>query len=195
MIAFHGKKSVKDFYVARVAGHEMADEIVQSYGYWKDGRGCGVGCSVHSDQHSSYENELGIPVALAYLEDGMFEAMPKEEARTWPLRFLEAIPVGADLSLVPKQYLVWMLRDLLTIGDLAADVRTGVEGMAVLMENSLRGDEPSETEWSEAERAAWDARDARAAWAAWDAARATHALRHSEKLLELLAAAPVTVTA
>ncbi len=46
-----------------------------------------------------------------------------------------------------------------------------------------------------AARAAWAARASWAAWAAWDATRASHALRHSEKLLELLAAAPVPASA
>lgn len=74
LVAWHGQQTTKDFYVARVRQHMLGDEIIQGV-YWEDGRGCGVGCSVHSSDHSLYETDLGIPVQLAYLEDSLFEGM------------------------------------------------------------------------------------------------------------------------
>ena len=68
LIAFHGKQSVKDFYIERVRAHAAADEIIHGK-YWENGKGCAVGCTIHSRTHARYETELGIPLALARLED------------------------------------------------------------------------------------------------------------------------------
>lgn len=96
MRAFHGDASVKDKYVKRVEAHAKADEIIRGK-YWEDGKGCAVGCTIEGKEHRRYETELGIPEAIAHVEDYLFERMPNEDAMTFPLRFLEAIPVGADL--------------------------------------------------------------------------------------------------
>jgi hypothetical protein len=110
MIAYHGKQEIKDQYLARVKAHRAADELIKGT-YWENGKGCAVGCTVHSNQHASYETELGIPRLLARLEDGIFERLPNDLAMTWPERFLDAIPVGKDLSLVWPKFAHWMLLD------------------------------------------------------------------------------------
>jgi len=110
LISFHGKQEIKDKYVARVKAHSMADEIVQGK-YWENGKGCAVGCTVHSDNHSAYVDELGIPRIIARLEDRIFEGLTNEGAKTFPLEFLEAIPVGVDLEPVWRNFLVWLLVD------------------------------------------------------------------------------------
>jgi hypothetical protein len=110
MSAFLGKQETKDFYIARVRAHREADQLVKGF-YWERGKGCAVGCTVHSGNHAAYETELGIPRILAKLEDGIFEALSNGEAMAWPEKFLSAIPVGADLSLVWPRFAVWMLVD------------------------------------------------------------------------------------
>lgn len=104
MRAFHNDAAIKAMYLARVQAHRAADEIAQGF-YWQGGRGCAVGCTIHGDDHAAYERELGIPRMLARLEDRIFEGLPLAEAKNWPLRFLEAVPVGADLSRVGPQFL------------------------------------------------------------------------------------------
>ncbi len=181
LLAFHGDPKIKAKYLTRVRAHRAADQLVQGYGYWRDGKGCAVGCTIHGDSHTTYETELGIPWQIAVIEDDLFEAQPVELARTWPERFLKAIPVGADLSLVGKRWYAWLVRDLLNLPELPEDAARAVRGMADLMDRSLAGDEPSATQWREAESAAWDAWDARHAWAArhaWDA-WAAWAARHA----------------
>lgn len=111
LVAYHGDPAVKARYLARVRMHRAQDELVQGYGYWKDGKGCAVGCTVHGADHYAYETELGIPVFLARIEDGLFESLPTEEARAWPEAFLEAIPVGANLYVAYWQFMVWLLID------------------------------------------------------------------------------------
>jgi len=110
MIAFHGDPAIKERYLARVRAHILADEVIHGV-YWENGRGCAIGCSVHSSNHAAYETELGIPRILARLEDGIFEAMSNGRAKQWPEQFLSSIRVGADLSLVWPKFAVWLLVD------------------------------------------------------------------------------------
>jgi hypothetical protein len=116
MIAFHGKEEIKKFYLNRVQEHIDLDEIVKGV-YFEDGepgkrKMCGVGCTIHSSDHLNYETELGIPQILAKLEDSIFEKLPNEVAKTWPLRFLESINVGADLSKVWAKFMIFILTDI-----------------------------------------------------------------------------------
>jgi hypothetical protein len=110
LLAFHGDPAIKAHYLARIAAHEAADEIIKGF-YWEDGKGCAVGCTIHSSSHDRYETELGIPQALALLQDGLFEVLPNGDAKTFPRLFLGAIPVGADLALVVPRFLHWLLVD------------------------------------------------------------------------------------
>lgn len=102
--AFHGDPDVKATYLARVEAHRQADEIVQGV-YWEHGKGCAVGCTIHSDDHARYETELGVPTTLARLQDRIFEGLPRTEAKEFPAAFLAAIPVGADLTKVAPRFL------------------------------------------------------------------------------------------
>ena len=110
LLSFHGKQEIKDYYVARVQAHYMADEIIQGV-YWQEGKGCAVGCTIHGDDHGDYEGVLGIPRILARLEDRLFEGMTNSDAKEFPLAFIQAVPVGVDLTPVWKNFLVWMLVD------------------------------------------------------------------------------------
>lgn len=99
MLAFKNDPKIKAKYVKRVRDHYKADEIVQGV-YWKNGKGCAVGCTIEGSDHNHYKTELGIPSELAYLEDRFFEELNNGDAKEFPLRFLKAIKPGADLSLV-----------------------------------------------------------------------------------------------
>lgn len=113
MRAFHNDPKVKAFYLIRVRAHRAADEIRQGLGYWDGKMGCGVGCTIHGDNHGEYEHRLGIPRILGKLEDNIFEGLPFVRAMMWPEEFLEVIPVGADLSCVWPAFAVWVLETLL----------------------------------------------------------------------------------
>lgn len=110
LIAYHGDKAIRKKYLDRVKAHYKADEIIHGT-YWQDGKGCAVGCTVHSNSHEAYETELGIPRLLARLEDGIFESLQNGRAKEWPVQFLSAIKVGADLSDIWPQFAVWLLID------------------------------------------------------------------------------------
>lgn len=217
MLAYHNDPKIKSKYLHRVRAHRKADEIVQSYGYWKNGRGCAVGCTIHGDTHKSYETELGIPEELAFLEDHFFENMKSAEAKEWPARFLKSIRPGANLSRVYDFWSAWNLEDpkdgvITLVSDKFPDIQRIIRETAQDCRDGRRVHEDKRAEAAEAARAAraaeaagaaWAARAARAAWAAeaaraagaaeaaWaaEAAGAAYYDRASNKLIELLEAA------
>ncbi len=91
--SFHGDPGVKIKYVERVKAHAAADQLIRGAG-WENGKGCAVGCTLEAYDHSRYPIELGIPEWVAFLEDTVFEGSSKKFAMTWPVRLLEAVPVG-----------------------------------------------------------------------------------------------------
>jgi len=109
--SFHGSEQVKQKYLTRVRDHRKADEIVQGQYYWKDGKGCAVGCTLHSSNHWCYEDELGVPNHLAYIQDRLFEHLPNAEAKMFPEQFLEIIPIGVDLYPVLWTFMLFTLLD------------------------------------------------------------------------------------
>jgi hypothetical protein len=112
MKAFHGDKEVKRKYLARVSAHAKADEIVKGR-YWENGKGCAIGCTIHSSNHNAYEKELGVPKWLAIVEDVLFEGMLMNSAQKWPEQFLKAINVGANLEQVKTPFLIFILKNSL----------------------------------------------------------------------------------
>lgn len=187
MLAFHNNKAVKKKYLDRVNAHQLADEIMQGYGYWNNGKGCAVGCTLHSGDHGAYETELGIPRILARLEDGIFENLPNDLAKTWPARFLKAVPVGADLFLVWPKFAVWMLTDekrgVLQFAKTDAQ-REAIQTVSDMYLFKIEGADIDRDDWLEAKSAA-DAAYANAYASA--AARTDWRIAQSKKLLELLA--------
>ena len=180
LLAYHNDPKVKRKYLARVQAHQRADQLVQGYGYWKadvhgEMRGGAVGCTLHSDHHSQYPIELGIPEELAYLEDHFFESLPAEVAKKWPARFLSSIKPGADLSRTYDLWSAWNLIDptdgvINLVSDKFLDVQKIVRETGKACLNGTR------------------VSAAEAAWAAW-AARGAYYSRAADKLIELLKAA------
>ena len=180
MKAFHGDPKVKEKYLARVKAHREADEIVKGQ-YWENGKGCAVGCTIHGQAHLAYEKELGIPIQIAHLQDFLFENLPNEEAKDFPVDFLEAIPVGEDLKPVLHQFLYWLLVDpedgviQYAQDEKEEQVKEAILSVADLYSRVMNGQEVTNEQWSAtwtaARGAAWSA--ARAAWAAaWAASEA-----------------------
>ena len=179
MQAFHNSQNIKDMYVARVRAHAEADEIKQGY-YWKNGKGCSVGCTLHVDYaaHDRYETELGIPRAIARLQDRIFEGLSNEEAKKFPLAFLEAIQPGADLSGVLPRFFIWLLSDEKhgTMQWASEEGKVATRAVVDLYRRQLTGEMITRSEWRAAAYAAAHAAAADADYAAdaaaYDAAAA-----------------------
>ena len=110
MLAYHSDPKIKTVILQQLRAHAKADEIVKGK-YWSEGKGCAVGCTIHSGLHVDYETRFGIPQMLAWLEDTIFERLPNERAKEWPIQFMSAIVPGVDLSLVGWKFLHWILTD------------------------------------------------------------------------------------
>jgi hypothetical protein len=171
MLAYHNDPKIKTDILAQLARHRVADEIVKGR-YWEDGKGCAVGCTLHSGNHAEYETRFGIPQMLARLEDCIFEGLPVEDARQWPERFMGAIQPGADLSRVGWQFLHWLLTDeTVNPGISHPSVRETVKQCADVIALLTKGEPVARLAESAArsvelavELAAWSAESAAAAY-------------------------------
>ena len=173
MQAYHNDPAQKTAIIATLEDHAAHDRLVKGK-YWEGGKGCAVGCTIQSSNHAEYEPRFGIPQMLARLEDTIFEGLPNADAMRWPVRFMSAIPVGADLSLVGWQFLHWLVGDTL---ERYTDPKTRAACQAALDIVGMR---------ARGEPVSSDA--AYAAYAAYAADAADVSM--SDKLCELLAAAP-----
>jgi len=54
LTAYHNNQANKDAIIGQLKLHCDADEIIKGQ-YWEDGKGCAVGCTIHSDNHAEYE--------------------------------------------------------------------------------------------------------------------------------------------
>ncbi len=162
MNAFHGDEKIKQKYIDRVREHRIADQLIKGT-YWEDGKGCAVGCTVHSDNHSAYEYELGIPRLIARLEDGIFENLPNDLAMLWPEQFLDAINVGADLSMVFPKFMHFILADekygVLQYAN-TQFTKNAILKVIELYEKKINGADITREEWAAAYATATAAADA-----------------------------------
>ena len=130
--------------------HAEADRLVA--GIYGDGkgkkfRGCAIGCGVQTinrltgschafGDHAAVADALGIPLALAHLEDRIFEGLPEAERKAWPIAFAKAIPEGRDLAPAVPRILIRTLREValpaVTVDEWG--VRAAVEGVCVALE-------------------------------------------------------------
>ncbi len=222
MIGYHGDAALKARFSAHVERHRREDAVMRgTYGEMVSGqwRGCAVGCSLRSldeidgkphrlegyGNHAELSKRLGIPLTLAYLEDRIFEGLPKAEAMLWPTLFAKAIPVGADLSLVWPRFAHWLLVDpVVGVRRLAKTdrARSGIDGVAALFARQMAGGAVTLAEWMEARSAAYAAAaaadaDAAAAYAAaaaaaaaaWRAKKQKATIKQADKLIEIIKSA------
>lgn len=205
--AFHNNPAIKEKYLQRVRRHRMLDELIQGTGWdAASNKGCAVGCTLDKYDHDAYETELGIPAQVAYLEDTIFEGLTLAAAMQWPEQFLDAVPVGADLSKIIPQIVIWQfedpkygLRHTMEVQE-NPDLRRVCEDLVSLLKRLLANETVSSREWDNIyDRAgAWARAGAGAGAGAWVWAGARAGARYitlSNKLLSLLREAPVGGTA
>jgi len=179
LTAFHHDPSLKDFVLHQLVQHRETDKLVQGR-YWQDGKGCAVGCtleavrlrnhapSIDHEAHNLYESELGVPRALARLEDRIFEGLPNAAAQLWPERFITAIAPGADLAMVVPRFLFWLLDDELPqhVKDKYPKTKAALADVTALYREWIDTDrKPDRDRWVKARAALDDAADADAAYA------------------------------
>ena len=131
MKAFTSTTMTKEELLKELKIHQKADDFIKgSYDTIVNGsfKGCAVGCSLESlnrkkglkvgyNDHYAYEPNFGIPMWLAKMEDRIFEGLPTEDAKKWPVKFTAAINKGADLNKIFKPLLVIICESTLTTFD------------------------------------------------------------------------------
>jgi len=208
-LAFHNDPALAAMVRAQVDAHTAADEIVQGK-YWENGKGCFIGCLAHSNSTAKVQELTGFPIMLTRIAENIFEGLDNATAKGFPQAVVAAPPVGADLSLVPWQFLHWCVTDALRqyadpatqaicapAVQVLADKAQGQHVTAADAADAAR----AVARAADAARAAADAADAAtyATYAAYSAARAVARAaaraaarrRQADKLIELLAAAPI----
>ena len=58
MLSYHNDPKIKEEILKKLEEHYELDEIVQGF-YWKNGKGCAVGCTIGSNNHAEYEYRKG----------------------------------------------------------------------------------------------------------------------------------------
>jgi len=184
MQAFKGDKKLKKLLLDEIIRHRKADLLRQgAYKTEIDGkfRFCAVGCAIETmnvklgkdysnGDHGAYEKELEIPRQLAYLEDRIFENLPKEKAMMWPEQFIAAIPVGANLTMVMPKLMLWIMDDVKKFAKKSPEVLKVIATVRELYRKKIKGEIIKNEEWISARDAAYAA-----AYAAYDAAYAAYA--------------------
>jgi hypothetical protein len=157
VLSYHDDQQEKTDHLARIGRHEDADSIAQGAfaARGQDGgmRYCNIGCSLREpgdfrdptegSWHREAADTFGWPLWLARFADQSFEGLAAEDARTWPRRMVEAIPVGVDLEPVLPRLLLWMLTDdehgvRQYAGD-REDVAKAIDGVAELLRRKIAG--------------------------------------------------------
>ena len=184
LTAYHNDPAVKLKYVGRIRAHLEADELVHGT-YWRRGKGCAIGCTIHSADHDKYETELGMPEWFAHLEDRIFEGMSVAASRQFPLDLLSAIPVGfAKWDDLYHAFCIFLLRDVCRLD------RTKHPDAAAAVDAIIRLHE----KWTETDNQAWAAARA-AAWSAAPKARSvTEARTAMAMAVESARSSAVTTT-
>jgi hypothetical protein len=158
LLAFHGDKAIKAKYLKRIRAHQKADEIISGT-YWENGKGCSVGCILHSSDHSEGESQIGVPTILMRLNDrlfeGLFQCAGGEVAKAWPERFVSASMPGADLSLVWPKFALWLLSDpesgVIKFAKREATI-AAIKLVSALYVRWAAGDKPATSEWQSARK-------------------------------------------
>jgi hypothetical protein len=222
ILAWHNNPNLKTEATARLRAHRAEDSIVKGLYQLLDPdlasgyRGCAIGCTLppqapfdpggtdkpgppEGGWHGEVERLYGIPRPIARLIDGLFENLPTDgdQHAEFAVAVIDAVPVGADLSLVISRFLLDVLADpecgarQYTVED--SRQREAVDAVVSLYRRKLAGEEISRQEWAaaavDAAYAAADAAyaadaaaayaDAAAAYAAADAAYAADAAAYA----------------
>ncbi|HTD03878.1 thioredoxin [Undibacterium sp.] len=178
--AFWGDADLQKAVATQVRQHIEADQVVtakrvpicdeenQKYSL--------MGAALHAADMDRYEGTLGIPAVLAQLEEAVHSLMMvevadgdgksydafREQGCSYPVDWLQSIPLGADLRRVTPHFLHWLLLDLISAPYLSAfsvvdDAKSVVRDVAALHARTATGTMPNAAEWKAAREAAIDA--------------------------------------
>jgi len=178
--AFYGDAALRDAVVERVGNHINNDRILS----------CGANGPLSDPEHQRYslmaaalesadvqryEGTLGIPANAARVAelvhgvsmrevdvDGHPQYHLRGVSRLYPLEWLLAIPLGADLGTLAPRFIHWYLTDIVSSTFLyqasaSPEAHTVAERVAFLHQRQATGDPPTAAQWKQARVAAGEA--------------------------------------
>ena len=101
MTAWHGSEELKQATLAQLRQDLELDRIVQG-DYWRDGRGCQLGCLTRRKHgaHLEAERLFGLSERVGYWLDAVFEGLPESDCAAWVIDSAAAIPAGGVVGAV-----------------------------------------------------------------------------------------------
>lgn len=144
MLSYHNDANLKDLIVQEMKNHQLNDQFIKgTYEEEIDGKfkGCAVGCAIDSfniklgksylnNDHEAFEEAIGVPQWLAYLQDRLFEKLPNEKSVQFAIDFLDSIPVGVNLNPVKWKFCAFILKDnidrILNLGHISDEIQKRV---------------------------------------------------------------------
>jgi hypothetical protein len=176
--AFHNDPELKAFVLNQLALHREADKLIKG-DYWKNGKGCSIGCTLEAirlrngkfengiDHHSHQllEDETGVPLILWRLNDQFFEALPDSESQAWPERFTSAIYPGTDLTMIWPRFAHWLLTEEVPPRTKNSRCLASLAEVGALYREWIDGVMPSAERWLIVEKTTYAAAEAAAFYA------------------------------
>lgn len=150
-LAYGSSEAFKAAVVAEMRRHVELETLIPGE-YWKSGKGCFIGCIIHSDNHAAAMKKIGAPLRLGHLCERTFEGCCRSslaDGHKFAIELLEAIPAGADLSAVPDRIMVKILSHLLDFKPVAESEKAlkAVSMVRDLYQRTVDRDLPKGSEW------------------------------------------------
>jgi hypothetical protein len=115
-------QELKDAFVKIIKEDKINGKFTKG-SYWspEKQKGCAIGCSeralctilgdkYENRRHYYLSKTLNIPESIFHLQDEIFESLPKTESDQFVVDFVEALPVGKDLTNVEYKVKIWILK-------------------------------------------------------------------------------------
>jgi hypothetical protein len=111
MPTFNGEPEKKKQSLERVASleHRMQQGDERQLLFWTLHQGCDLNCTIGDCNHTFYADEIGVPAQIAYAERAFFMLLAQSDARGWPRKFVNSLPIGVEL---PTQWADFALTTL-----------------------------------------------------------------------------------
>ena len=123
MLTFNNDLELKKELIEILKHHRELDAYIQ--GQWLDVdsgkiegngfRGCFYGCTMQTAEEPilKFSEKYFIDLGIVSISEKIFEGLPINQAKLFPLDLIEAIPVGLDLNIVKSKWNVVLLTDQL----------------------------------------------------------------------------------
>lgn len=104
MTSYKNDLALKEKHIARAVFHIESGRLASGqHGNSQVDTGCSVGChavdyGLAFHDYAGLAKYIGWPEWIIYLQDQIFEGLPKESRGTWHIALAESVPVGVDLT-------------------------------------------------------------------------------------------------